>query len=171
LGLALVASLVVTGGRLWRAQAWGQALRPIWRRLSWAEVAMIVEQGAVQEVHWAFYRACLLGSGLSERGLAVFLSLGFVGLEAWSWPSVRLGWSNPDLSERFSQTAILAAVSAQAFLLTGSSAWALAAQVGCALGLAAAGLYLPPDRLARARAAEDAPRRAESKTEIEPTIV
>jgi hypothetical protein len=137
LGLALLGGGLVLFGRVWRARAVGEALAPRWRRLPLSTLVGVTERALLQESHCAFYRACLIASGLASRDLAVFLSLLVLGLEAWSSPKLRLAAEPVRAAEGFSQRFILATLSAGLFLATGSSLWAFLGQL-CALVLVAA---------------------------------
>lgn len=142
LALALLGAGLVLFGRVWRARAVGDALAPRWRRLPLPTLVGLAERALLQESHCAFYRACLIASGLASRDLAVFLSLLVLGLEAWSSPKLRLAADPVRAAERFSQRLILATVSAGLFLTTGSSLWAFLGQLGALVLVAAAGLDL-----------------------------
>ena len=174
-GTALLVSALVVANRLWLAAARGWAGRPQFRLPDSSRVLAELESSFLDEMHWAFYRAGILSIGLRNQGLAVFIALGFLALEAWSDPKTRKDFHKADASQAISQKAALALLSALVFLQTGSSLVAWWAGLGTRLAVATLDLENAPVEPAE----PEPPAKPESPVEIkldeleliEPTIV
>jgi heme A synthase len=178
LAVAAISIALLVLGRAWRAAAEGHASRPGWSKPGRKQVGNDAMEVLAREAHWALMRAGILSIGLANQGLAVFLSLALIGLEALTNPEIRNASDDADRLSRGGQLAVMAIASGLIFIYTGSSLWAAAGHLLITLVLA--GLLDPsqiagprqalPVRRPRGRRPRRAPQPDPSES-IEPTIV